>query len=121
MKQPVSKLRLIQCFGEFAPFCGCLCMGKAIGLWADDEHNGFALSRKCADALQALAPYELLAEQLKQLKKGESLKFDVPKWKHGSEEQWRLEIPHMLMFQFGVTKNFSYQVMADHKILALAK
>ena len=120
LKTPIGKLRLIQAFGNAGPFCDCLCMGRAIGLWADDEHTGFALSRKCAEVLECLAPYELLAEQLKGLKKGQSMKFDVPKWKHGSEEQWRQEIPFLLRDQFGVSVNLSYQVMADHKILALA-
>lgn len=120
LKTPIGQLRLIQAFGGAGPFCDCLCMAKAVALFADDEHNGFALARKCADNFKALAAYELLAEQVKSLKKGETMKFDVPKWKHGSENQWQLEIPVLLREQFGVSSNLNYSALSDHKIFVKA-
>jgi hypothetical protein len=112
MKIPNGKLRFIQAF-VCGPICDCCeCMGRSLAFFADDDHAGFALSRKCADKLNALEEYNKYALAVNTLDTGASFKIPVPKWKKGSENEFRLDMP-VLLQALGAHKKFFVSVVGN--------
>ena len=73
--------------------------------WGDDERTGFALAFACAEKRGCLEEWKPIAEKVKSMNIGQSFSLRLPKWKEGSELQWRQDIPALLSL-LGATNNF---------------
>src|SRR6185437_7816615 len=110
--EPIGKLRLLQVFGDTGPLCDCGCLGRSIGLWGDDERTGFALAFACAGKRGCLEEWKPIAEKVKSMNIGQSFSLRLPKWKEGSELQWRQDIP-VLLSRLGAINNFGCSAGKD--------